>query len=601
MKYLKYVLIVAWLLSWGFHVDAQISPAGQVKDAVSGQALPFGSVVVTGNMRGTITDENGFFQLNNLKETDTLFFSYLGYQGLVIPAGEAVKRRIFSLAPLDVALSEVLILEDKSLYNLVASCRDNLVKTYSTQQSKAYYKIASESNHQPVELVEAYYNAKLTGEKIDYLDFKTGRAVLDTVDGNYWNSMDISKVISQFDLCEINPYLPYNPLNFRKAKLKELYHFKLIYSDESHYQLEFTPNQNPEDYFRGKIWISRDNHQLLKIQLQVNNTSRYPFAPMSSCDSIKQVNLAFTSTYQLVEDKSRLVSTYFDYDLMYHSNRDSTCPLFIQYRIPPPYKKTIRPISSRMLLYLYDYEELFILPYFEYPVDRVSDYLLILIMPYHERFWNDNPSILTNEQKSMLSGEDDRSNLFYLGERQNGLSRHSGEYDFSKGLNLARFHFWNNDKRIIINGGWQAARDRDISWENVQALKRYDLYAQILLDVNPIGDSIYTQSCAVFDSWRSYFIFQEDDYTDIFINLFFDICEIERREMQQKLDNQRLSIYEIDKLFANTKAHMQELTTQYLKEVDRGANLLQLQKWNHYVEEKLGINNMKMFMNQVKY
>ena len=52
---------------------------GSVKDA-SGELLPGVSVLIKGTQRGTETDFDGLFTLNNVEPTDQLVFAYLGSQ-----------------------------------------------------------------------------------------------------------------------------------------------------------------------------------------------------------------------------------------------------------------------------------------------------------------------------------------------------------------------------------------------------------------------------------------------------------------------------------------------------------------------------------------
>jgi TonB-dependent receptor len=66
---------------------------GYLKDAQSGEPLMFANVAITGTTMGTVTNENGYYELLNLRPgTYTLVFSYLSYhnveQEIVVTGGE---------------------------------------------------------------------------------------------------------------------------------------------------------------------------------------------------------------------------------------------------------------------------------------------------------------------------------------------------------------------------------------------------------------------------------------------------------------------------------------------------------------------------------
>ena len=53
---------------------------GKVVDALSGEALPYVNIVLTNSNRGTISNSQGVFTIENLKSGDSLEFSFIGYK-----------------------------------------------------------------------------------------------------------------------------------------------------------------------------------------------------------------------------------------------------------------------------------------------------------------------------------------------------------------------------------------------------------------------------------------------------------------------------------------------------------------------------------------
>lgn len=608
-------LILTWMMLTPAAVNAQLTISGRVVDALTGEPLPFCNISLSANRRGSISDELGYFHFSGLAASDTLLFSYIGYLQATLPASRDTASYLqatlpaardtagyrIALQPARYSLAEVTILSDNSLFDLFASCREHLIRNYEQQQAKAYYKIATQSDHKPVELLEAYYNAHLTGEKIDYFDYKAGRAVLDTAEGNYWNSTNLSKLMASLNLCEASPALPLNPFCLRKAALKEAYSLKLLFADETSYQISFAPNSNESAYFKGMAWISKPGLQLLKVEMTVSQTKRHPLEPLIACDSIDSVTMNLTNTYDIQNGKSRLNTCFFNYNLIYESNRDTSCALYQKYHILPPYKKTVRPISSNVLIYLFDYQNTFILPYFDYPPDKVSDYLLMTVLPYNERFWKDNPSILSKDQKILMFGENEVSDILYRGHLQNGVNRLREELPALTRLNATQFNCWNRNKRLILRRSVPDSAGQSSEFGIRSSIRQCEIYAQILLDVDQIGDSIFTQSCTLLDSWRSYVLFQEDEYADVFINIYLDICEVERQRMQKELNSHNYTLTQIDSVYQLTVRNMNQLTARYLSEVDRGRQFESLNRWNTYIKNELGIDNLLLFSSQSKY
>ena len=78
---MKKLWMILYLLLISSYAYAQFSVSGTLKDAQSQQPLTGVTVVIEETKNGSITDKNGFFQLNNVaKGSYTLRFSSIGYQ-----------------------------------------------------------------------------------------------------------------------------------------------------------------------------------------------------------------------------------------------------------------------------------------------------------------------------------------------------------------------------------------------------------------------------------------------------------------------------------------------------------------------------------------
>jgi len=87
------VLIMTFVCSAGVNAQGRGGVKGSLKDAVSGEPLMYANVALLGTTSGTVTDDEGNYQLLNIKPgTYTLMFSYISYkdieQELVVVGGE---------------------------------------------------------------------------------------------------------------------------------------------------------------------------------------------------------------------------------------------------------------------------------------------------------------------------------------------------------------------------------------------------------------------------------------------------------------------------------------------------------------------------------
>ncbi len=83
----KFKLLLIGILFSSFTMVAQQSVKGVVKEDTSGEPLPGVSVLVKGTTKGTQTDFDGNFTINNVKTGDILVFQYLGYSNKEVTLG----------------------------------------------------------------------------------------------------------------------------------------------------------------------------------------------------------------------------------------------------------------------------------------------------------------------------------------------------------------------------------------------------------------------------------------------------------------------------------------------------------------------------------
>ena len=124
---------------------------------------------------------------------------------------------------------------------------------------------------------------------------------------------------------------------------------------------------------------------------------------------------------------------------------------------------------------------------------------------------------------------------------------------------------------------------------------KYHLGVKLFVDINTYLDSTSIFSATIFDPYVSFYHLPIDNKTHCFINMYFDICEIERRKLENEMKASLKDVKQFDKTYQELETRFEFIKTQYLKEVDRGTNEPEMKKWNTFVFDQLGINNLAIF------
>lgn len=589
-------LIILFLLL-SFTAFTQKPVKAIVRDAGTKEPLAFCNVTVKETSKGTITNADGVFSIQAGDE-DVLVFSFIGYEPKPVSVARLMQNPVVFLVKKDFMLQEVTVLtENDYLYGIMEKCRKNMQGNHVQKNAKSYYSIDTQIGDRPAELLECYYNAYINGYSVNKLLYKNGRIGLAVIGNRLYKSMETSKAMIDIDLAGENyASFPLIPFQCSEQKMKKLFRLTLKGSDSLYYDLLFEPAADIRRNFSGEAWIDRKNFSLSKITLTIEDAAVHPFWSLWG-DSISNVSMDITQVFRQDEDGVFPGHILFNYKLTYHSG---TGIALFDMDIP----EKIRDIRSCSILYLYDYDRPFILPYFEYDSDSTSDYSLISMIPYNEFFWNNNNKmLLTDEQVEKLGffsregsltnyregnyGKDFLSDINYM---PNGDSLRQGGY---KGVN---YTFWYPDRRIrIIKDIYQCRTYPVGKILNCQPADLFSIRVQILMDVTQAGDSLDYRTYTVFDEPNTWYHYPVESYTNVFFNIYFDICEIERRKLEQSLKDNHASAGQINEEYIKADQKMAEICRKYLKEVKMGENREALEKWNAYVHERLGIDNIRLF------
>lgn len=311
-------LFVICVTIFSLNLQAQVTKImGHVKDAKTGEAIPFVNIVVKGTTLGTLTDFNGNYSLEFKVKSDSLRASLLGYcnrtKKIILHQFQTID---FELEPQQYNLQEVVVHytgnpADAILAKVIEHKKTNMLQSFDTYQYDAYTKIEVDANN---------ISDKLRNRKIlkpfsfvwNYVDTSTinGKSYLpvfitETLSEVYYRKSPRSKKeiikasrisglenesVSQFlgNLSqEVDVYKNYI-LVFEKNFISPIADFSLdsykyFLVDSSYignnwcYHLMFKPRRKQELTFTGNIWIADTSFAVRKLEMRIASDANLNF------------------------------------------------------------------------------------------------------------------------------------------------------------------------------------------------------------------------------------------------------------------------------------------------------------------------------------
>ncbi len=566
-----YSMVLCLLFPFAY---AQQNVEAILMDAQTKETIPYASIHIVNQKKGTFTDRQGFFQLQNISPKDSVVISFIGYHPLVLKPNTHFNKDTLFLKRKVEKLQEVLILSDNTLlYRLL----DKSKKTQSRKlrKAKTYFSLETYTGNKKVELLECYYNGEFRGYDVQDLQLKNGRIALAEFDNRFFVSTETSVALNKYSTFKNNIYFPDSPLRYSKRKMKKRFHLDLISQykgDENQvmYVIDFTPKSEDSLRFSGTVWLDSSSSQIHKIAYRTKNAGIYPFDPIWDKDSLIQVDLEISKTFENLAGEMFVKSIDFDYSLYYqdrHKNRYST--------------------STKAVLYAYNYEELFTQPVFNFEKARHSDYLRINASPYNHFFWKNTQEFLSASSK--------KQNEIFLQEKAalNGESLFQSNAYFKKGFIKHTYTPWNKDRIEFANG--TPENMIHLPTRGKTPSERYKFVVQMYMDINQIGDSVHLLTQTIFDPYKSFYYFPKTKTGTAFINMYFDLMEIERQKFEKEIRAKSLTVKEIQTAYERKLVDLESLSKRFFKDVKRGQDMIGMVKWNTYIIEHLNIDNLDLF------
>ena len=530
-------------------------------DAETGAPLVYCHVYFPRLQSGTITNQDGAFDLKDVAPGDSVRISYVGYETRNLVVADILAEPRVAMTQQSIVLDEtVVVSEDALLYKAVAKCRQRMLRQ-PEQVSKAYFHLETVSEDVPLEMMQCYYNAQTKGCHVNKLDLKNGRAGLPSPEDGYYVSLNTSKAIAMFDLTNPNFQFPGNPLQLRRNECRKQFNLVRLpsFSDAQTLHIAFMPKTSDNRYFEGELWMDAGTYALKKIVLVCTDAQLHPFKPISEQSVIRSVSFQITQTFVQEGGFSFLNHVDFSYDLQFLTRVEK--------------ELTPLDVHTQGLLYMYDRGAQFILPFFSYD-ERHNDYRKISFLPYDDAFWEESWGFKFSALQL--------KRLAWL--REQGVLLNFKDVLRQSGLFLSNNVLW-SENRIKLNYHPEA-----------EIKNRLSMTVQLFLDVNETEDGMRYTSATYLDAFRSYNFMGDSDEIRCYVNMFFDLAEIARRDLLAKLESGPHTEAFARKAYQDARNDLKLTLARFTRETQYGRQRLELQKWNSEIRARLDIDNIALIL-----
>lgn len=563
--------------------------SGQLLTADSRTIIPYVSIKNLTLKQATISNQEGYFQLPISGYNDSIVILSFEYNYYQLKLDSLTDVYTIYLEPKLKKLDAVTIrpTDQEPLIKLITTVRKNSQTNMNT--AKSYFFLRTFHDTTQIELIEGYYNLDYKGYDIDNVHLKAGRLGLTAIEDRYFSSHNGVKAITEMKVLRESDLFPSTPLSLKPKDIRQQFYLTLenTFLDEngdSVWIINYNPQPDEATTFSGKIWINQTDKTLKKMTMECSTCQQHPFNPMfAGSDSLANLDLKITKTFRDNKGKSTFEQVDLAYSLDYFSRKGTD-------------HERNYSIHTNAVLYVYDYEQQFVLPHFSMEKD-LSDYRKINAYTYNPFFWNYKNEFAMNQEEAKnqryYSSSTTLTNSDFFKTFNNDTLRNSNLIK-KKGISESQFVHWSTD-RII----WRDLKTDSTTNHQTSSIiaERYNLDVQFFLDWNNYNDSINILTDVVFDPYKSYYYLPIDARTNCFINMYFDLCEIQRRKLHNELNNLNdrsqqacFDYYTQFQLTAEKERH------RFLLEVDRGTHEKNMVKWNNYIVEQLKINNLQLFL-----
>jgi hypothetical protein len=589
----KLILLYAAVIFLAVNAHSQQSFQGSILDSKTKSPIPYASIKVRNKNTQSIANADGRFLLppDHFSIRDTLIISCVGYLPKSVPVRALGILPVIKLDPVIFQLTAVDIKDKGNLdypYQLFSDLCQKYRKYKVADHAKAYFSFLSSYNEIPLEIIEGYFNGDVILGNDIQLSLKNGRIGLNPVNFYSLNTTDILTHFSPFSLSG-NLNIPSSAGNFSFHRLKRLFDLKIISTTveggNKECILQFLAKKDTSTLFSGLAWINRSENTIEKLEYFIKASDFFYLKPAIKGDKTDSTEVSLIYLFDNSNKDHPLISRVsLDYSLLYTSLKSNN---------------TIK-ITSEGNLFFYDYAVPFAKTFPAGLMESLeNDYQKISCLPYDSVFWS-SPGI---------TPQSDKQKVFIDFFRTNGVL-----VNFSKSLDsLAGSCYipWNAGSDIaftdILNRTPKHEMQLVSESQSVASFKQtgnepFNINCKILFNPVVMGDSLHLSSVTLLDKLNSYYFLGHSYKATAFINLTFDLCEQERREIlercRQAEKQHKLTVVEFESVYDEGMMQLKRSINLLNTETINGTSVAGLLKWYRIISAKLG-NDRSVLMEKM--
>jgi len=535
----------------------------QLKDSESNESIPFAHLVFTPSGIHATTNENGFFSANLIQPSDSVWISAIGYgkQKAELPKAP---NSVILIPPTTIQLPTAFIKPQET--DLLRQLKKAIHNHQEKEFGKTHLQLFSYRNGNRVEGFEGYYNYHIKGINYESLDIKAGNIALKDDQGHFFLSTATSKVVSKYNAQSKKTPFPLIPIQLPNQKAVErfiIWHgAESIWNGDAIYEIKWEPEPlYSTSCMAGSAWINRRTKRLVKLEVKSVFTEKHPFVGIADT---KVKNKKIEAAFFIVKEwntHATFSNLDFNYQLRISHGNDTTI------------------VSTTTHLCNYDAGNPFWPHNLVISKDAMyADYLATFALGYNSDFWKHNG--VENEHRKWISAHHNIQRPILALQKDQ--------------LFEGPYPHWSDTIRFFIKP--QLEKPLKHTSQAKTDIQKFGLSPFIFVDPFVSSDTTYIRTVCILDPYKSTYTLPEDSLTHCITNMYFDLCEIQRRKLEKELHQNPISSKE--DLQKRVQLHQKEMEQQqynFLSESNLGKDTKSFEKWNQTIKEKLGIDNMQLF------
>ena len=320
--------LLAILLLFAITGNAQVTTVvkGRVVDASTKEPLPFCNISYIKSTVGSITDQNGLFNISTTHPTDSITAQYVGYikKTFAVKKG-AINSFTFELTPTNISLEEVVIHPGENpahafLRKIIANKDKNDIQNLPSYSYNAYTKMQLDVNniksslkdkrilkqfkfvfdyldtnqltgktYIPILLSETlsdYYYSKSPKREKEYIKASQTSGIenesVAQFTGRMYQDINIyDNFINFFDQGLISP-LNNSGLSYYRYYLQDT----ALINGKQCIRMTFMPKRKQEPTFTGEMWIHDSTYAVVKVVMQLNKEANLNWVNQMASENI---------------------------------------------------------------------------------------------------------------------------------------------------------------------------------------------------------------------------------------------------------------------------------------------------------------------------